>query len=129
MAEIFIPEYKAEAMRTNENNSMPFMKSLTNCLNKMVQEGYSENFTITDKGLASIQYHNYYQPDQIAVVNFFRFEGESDPDDNAILYVIETNDGVRGTLVDAYGVYTDSKLSQFMKNVETIQKKDTNNKA
>lgn len=105
------------------------MKSLTNCLNKMVQEGYSENFTITDKGLASIQYHNYYQPDQIAVVNFFRFEGESDPDDNAILYVIETNDGVRGTLVDAYGVYTDSKLSQFMKNVETIQKKDTNNKA
>lgn len=105
---------------------MPFMKSLTNCLNKMVQEGYIENFKITEQGLESLNQHNNYQPDQIQVINFFRFEGESDPDDNAIMYVIETNDGTRGTLVDAYGVYTDPKVSQFMKNVETIRKKDTN---
>lgn len=126
LAENFIPDDKADAMRTNENNSMPFMKSLTNCLNKMMQEGYTENFKITEQGLESLNQHNNYQPDQIQVINFFRFEGESDPDDNAIMYVIETNDGTRGTLVDAYGVYTDPKISQFMKNVETIRKKDTN---
>lgn len=108
---------------------MPFMKSLTNCLNKIVQEGYTENFKITERGLESLNQYNNYQPDQIEVINFFRFEGESDPDDNAILYVIETNDGTRGTLVDAYGVYTDQKVSQFMKKVETIHKKDTNHTA
>ena len=60
-------------------------------------------------------------------MNFYRFEGESDPDDNAILYIIETNDGTKGTLVDAYGVYNDSRVSQFMKAVETIQKKVVKN--
>ena len=111
----------------NENNSTPFMKSLATCLNKVMQEGYTENFKVTEEGLESLHKTNNYKPDQIHVVNFFRFEGQSDPDDNAILYVIETNDGTKGTLVDAYGVYTDPKVSNFMKDVETIQKKIVRN--
>lgn len=110
-------------MIVNENNSMPYMKSLATCLNRMITEGYTEDFKVTDQGLESIQHTSHYKPEQIQVVNFFRFEGESDPDDNAILYVIETNDGTKGTLVDAYGVYNDPKVSKFMKDVESIQKK------
>ena len=114
-------------MIVNENNSMPYMKSLATCLNRMIGEGYTEDFKITDKGLESLHKHINYKPDQIQIVNFFRFEGESDPDDNAILYVIETNDGTKGTLVDAYGVYSDAKLSGFMKEVENIHKKPGEN--
>lgn len=110
-------------MMLNENNSMPYMKSLATCLNKMMKEGYTENFKVTEEGLESFQKHNNYKPEQIQVVNFFRFEGESDPDDNAILYVIETNDGTKGTLIDAYGIYNDPKVAGFMKDVEKIQKK------
>lgn len=110
-------------MIVNENNSMPYMKSLATCLNRMVNEGYTEDFKITEQGLESLQKHSNYLPDQIQVVNFFRFEGESDPDDNAILYVIETNDGTKGTLIDAYGIYNDPKVTRFMKDVESIQKK------
>ena len=114
-------------MIVNENNSMPYMKSLATCLNRMITEGYTEDFKITDQGLESLNRHNHYKPEQIQIVNFFRFEGESDPDDNAILYVIETNDGTKGTLVDAYGVYNDAKVTRFMKDVETIQKKVVKN--
>lgn len=84
-------------------------------------KGYTEDFKITEQGLESP--HNNYKPEQVQVVNFFRFEGESDPDDNAILYVIETNDGAKGTLIDAYGVYNDSRVASFMHDVENIQKK------
>jgi|SRR5215204_4281028 len=118
---------KYSVMMLNENNSMPYMKSLATCLNKMVKEGYTEDFQVTDEGLESLHEHNNYKPEQIQIVNFFRFEGESDPDDNAILYLIETNDGIKGTLIDAYGVYNDSKLSQFMKDVETVHKRMTKN--
>lgn len=114
-------------MIVNENNSMPYMKSLANCLNRMVSEGYAEDFKITDNGLESLQKHNNYGPNEIQVVNFFRFEGESDPGDNAILYVIETDDGTRGTLVDAYGTYNDSRVTRFMQDVETIKKKNVKN--
>ena len=110
-------------MIVNENNSMPYMRSLTTCLNRMISDGYTEDFKVTDEGLESLHEHRNYKPEQIEVVNFFRFEGESDPDDNAILYVIETNDGIKGTLIDAYGVYNDQDISGFMKNVESIRKK------
>jgi hypothetical protein len=114
-------------MIVNEHNSMPYMRSLATCLNRMITDGYTEDFKITDAGLESLHEHRNYKPDQIQVVNFFRFEGESDPDDNAILYVIETNDGTKGTLIDAYGVYNDPKVSVFMKDVETIKKKVVKN--
>ena len=106
---------------------MPYMKSLATCLHRMVSEGYTEDFAISDGGLESLHKHNNYTPDQIQIVNFYRFEGESDPDDNAILYVIETSDGTKGTLVDAYGIYNDPNISRFMKDVEAIQKKSIKN--
>lgn len=106
---------------------MPYMKSLVSCLNHMVHDGYSEDFQITPMGLASLNKQSYYQPEDVRIVNFFRFEGESNPDDNAILYLIETNDGMKGTLVDGYGIYTDSAISNFLTEVKQIEKKTIKN--
>jgi len=99
------------------------MKSLSTCLNKMISDGYDQDYKVTERGLESLQKGKVYQPEQVQIVNFFRFEGMSDPDDNAILYVIETDDGGKGTIIDAYGIYMDPKITAFMKEVESIQKK------
>lgn len=101
------------------------MKSLSLCLNKLLEEGFTENFKATDKGIQSIESTKVYKPAQIQVVNFYRFEGASDPADNSILYAIQTSDNVKGTLVDAYGMYADSRIDDFMKEVEDIYKKNT----
>ena len=82
------------------------MKTLASCLNKVVNDGYTENFKVTDDGLQSLETEKIYKPDQVHIVNFFRFEGASDPSESAILYVIETTDGAKGSLTDAYGLYT-----------------------
>ena len=109
-----------------ENNDLvPHMKSLASLTNKMVLKGYDDDFKITDTGLKSLKTDKIYQPDQINIINFFRFEGQSDPNDNTIMYVIETTDGLKGTLIDAYGPYADRKLAEFMNHVESIQKKTT----
>lgn len=113
-------------MITNENNTMPYMKSLSSCLNKMVEDGYSADFKATDEGLFRLDTHKVYFPNDVKVVNFYRFEGPSNPEDNAILYVIETSDGVKGTLIDAYGTYSDPYVDRFIKNVDDIHKKVPN---
>jgi len=110
-------------MLLNQDNSMPYMKSLATCVNRMITEGYTEDFKITEQGLESLNKQKNYRPDQIQIVNFFRFEGMSKPNDNAVLYVIETNDGTKGTLIDAYGMYNDARIGRFMKDVERVQKK------
>ncbi len=115
-----------DSLDNNKNvEEVPDMKSLALLLNKMVLEGYDDDFKIADKGLRSLKTEKVYQPEQINVVNFFRFEGQSDPNDNTIMYVIETTDGLKGTLVDAYGPYADRKLAEFMTHVENMHKKTT----
>jgi hypothetical protein len=99
------------------------MKTLALCLNKVIKEGYTEDFKVSDNALESLSDNKKYSPEEVHVVNFFRFEGNSDPADNSILYVIETSDGKKGTLVDAYGPYADEKVNKHMKQVEDVQKK------
>src|SRR5687767_1866207 len=108
------------------NSNNPYMKTLALCLNKVVKEGYTEDFKVTDRGMISLHENRRYSPEQVHVVNYFRFEGFSDPADNSILYVIETDDGKKGTLIDAYGPYADEKVNKFMQQVEDVHKKITN---
>ena len=106
------------------NSSNPDdMKTLASCLNKIVRDGYEQNFKVTDQGLQSLETEKIYKPDQVQIVNFFRFEGASDPSDSAILYVIETGDGAKGSLTDAYGMYADPEIDKFIQDVENISKK------
>jgi hypothetical protein len=99
------------------------LKTLVSSLNSLVQLGFTEDYKVTDRGLKSLKTERVYSPDEVKVLNFYRFEGSSDPADNSILYAIETKDGGRGTLVDAFGPYGDSKVAAFMKEVDDITKK------
>ncbi len=105
------------------NDQIPHMKSLASLLNKMVLDGYDDDFKMKDKKLRSLKTDKLYLPGEINIINFFRFEGQSDPNDNTIMYAIATNDGQKGTIVDAYGAYADKDLAEFMKEVEGMNKK------
>jgi NADH dehydrogenase len=94
------------------------LKSLSSMLNHLTSLGYETQFQVTDQGLYSTKSEKTYKSNEIEVVRYFRFEGESNPDDNEILYAILTKDGEKGTLVDAYGIYNDAKITNFMKTVE-----------
>lgn len=114
-------------MQTQENNqqneAIPYMNTLTSCVNKVVKDGYTDAFKVTRNSLYSPSKDKNYSPEQIRIIDFYRFEGQSDPADNAIMYVIETNDGLKGTVIDAYGAYSDVNVTNFMNEVEEINKK------
>src|SRR6266496_691567 len=104
---------------------MDEMKTLSSVLNKKIQDGYTENFKVIEEGLQSLETEKIYKPEEVHIINFFRFEGASDPSESAILYVIETDDGAKGTLTDAYGMYADPHIDEFIKEVQDISKKNT----
>ena len=104
------------------------MKTLVSCMNSLQEKGYKENFVMDEKGLKGMESEKIYQPEDIKITDFYRFEGESDPGDNSILYAIETSDGVKGTLTDAYGPYADARTNKFIRNVEEIMKKTVGKK-
>lgn len=101
----------------------PYLKTLVDLHNKMMDDGYKEDFMMVEGKLKCVSTDKLYASSEVIINNFFRFEGQNDPDDSSIMYVIETNDGKKGTLIDAYGAYADPDISAFITEVETIQKK------
>jgi len=108
----------------NANDRTTYMAELGRCLAKLAVKGFNDQYKMLDGKLYCLTSGHSFVADDIKAVNFYRFEGVSNPDDMAILYAIETNDGRKGTLIDAYGYYADTQLGDFMKSVE-IHKKVT----
>ena len=111
-------------MNPNKNDATQQMKTLSEGVNESLEKGYTENFKVITKGLCTQDEKTIYIPQDISITNFYRFEGYSDPQDNSILYLIETKDGRKGTLIDAYGAEADTKISNFIRDVEDIHKKN-----
>lgn len=110
-------------METGPNEMTTYMTEMQRCLKKLEEAGYSELYKVEKDRLVNIKDNKKkYKAKEIKVPNFFRFEGPSNPDDMSILYAIETCDGGKGTLIDAYGVYADEVTGRFFKDVD-IQKK------
>lgn len=104
------------------NDRLTEMSSLSELTNVLEQKGFTEQFRVEERLLKTSRDDKGYRPDEVRAVNFYRFEGMSDPDDTSVLYAIETVDGRRGTLIDAYGTYSDSDVDEFVKEMEIFKK-------
>ena len=85
------------------------MKTLSETMEGLVRSGFTEHFGVRGDQLRGFESGRT-----------FGFEGVSDPDDMAILYAIESSNGIRGTLVDAFGVYSNPVISAFLEHVRFV---------
>ncbi len=101
------------------------MTTLSQVTEILRSKGYSEDFQMTEKGFTAKNEGSILTPDKITISKVYRFEGESNPGDMSILYAMETEEGVKGILIEAYGTYAgnDSEtLAEFLKKVKTEEK-------
>ncbi|MBT9392164.1 hypothetical protein KLP40_03230 [Hymenobacter sp. NST-14] len=99
-------------------------RSLVNVERKLNADGFTADFRVTEGRLFPMgdDRAKGYAPEEVTIVDFYRFEGESNPDDMSILYAIQTADGVKGTISTAYGTYGDTDVDSFLKTVEDLGK-------
>lgn len=81
------------------------------------KKGFTANFGFLDHAFTDVESGRTFTADQLDIVDHRRFEGMSDPDDMSVLYAIESNDGTKGIIVDAFGTYADPELGDFLENV------------
>jgi hypothetical protein len=90
------------------------MTTLSEIINKLKDEGYTEDFNLKDDCIQceDLKLH----PEHFVVDRHFRFEGESNPDDEAVVYAISSIDGkTKGVLVNGYGMYSDQLTDDIVK--------------
>ena len=95
------------------------MTSLLSVLEKLRIRKEDHEFKMTPEGFGTGN-GKYYKPEELVIIKTYRFEGESNPSDSSILYLIEANDGMRGYSLDAYGAYTnhDEKYDDFIQKIK-----------
>ncbi|QES90075.1 phosphoribosylpyrophosphate synthetase [Rhizosphaericola mali] len=69
-------------------------------------KGYTQNFDLNNDCIV-LEGSKIY-PTAFEIDHVFRFEDDSDPEEEEIIYGISSNTGDRGILVNAYGTYSDS---------------------
>ena len=93
-------------------------ETMTEALEGLKQRGFTANFEFLNNTFRAVDGGKTFSPDELTIVEHHRFEGVSDPDDLSVLYAIETNDGTRGTIADAFGPYANPDLGAFLKTVK-----------
>lgn len=87
------------------------METLSQAINELQIEGYISGITLDE--LSTLN------PLDWVIKKIHRFEGNTNPSDNSILYAIARKDGMRkALLINAYGVYNDSEINAFITKVE-----------
>jgi hypothetical protein len=93
------------------------MKTLSATMEDLARQGFTQHFGVVGDTLRALGKGQVFGANEVVICEYYRFEGVSDPDDMAIVYALESVDGARGTLVDAFGVYSDPVVSAFMDKV------------
>jgi len=94
------------------------MTTLSEIINKLRNEGYTEDFNLNADGRECPGSDVKNNPDKYIIDRHFRFEGASDPEDEAVVYAISSADGtVKGVLVNSYGMYSDETTDNMVKAI------------
>jgi len=91
-------------------------------LEELKERGFTYDFNLTAHALELHKDDGIrltLNPEDFTIVEFYRFEGMTDPSDTSILYAIESCDGLKGTLLSSYGVYADAMSNEMIQKLDT----------
>jgi len=91
--------------------------TLAGVMDDLARRGFTEHFVLTDGRLRAAD-GKTFAADEVVIAEHHRFEGVSDPDDMGDRVCHRNRSGVRGTLIDAFGVYSDPMVGAFLEDVE-----------
>ncbi|TXE20560.1 phosphoribosylpyrophosphate synthetase [Psychroflexus gondwanensis] len=96
--------------------------TVTEAMADLKKLGYTIDFSILTEKECLICHSTATElsPEDFEIDQFYRFEGESDPGDQMIVYAISSNkNNVKGVVVNAYGIYADNESSAIVKKLNT----------
>ena len=92
--------------------------TLLDALKDLAKRGYVQDFDVIPNGIKSRELDLQLYPEDFSIDEFYRFEGDSDPDENSIIFAISSKSGIKGTLIDAYGVYSEMLSSEMIEKLK-----------
>ncbi len=96
-------------------------ETLSEAITALKTQGYTEDLNLKENCLECISGKHKLLPHEFTVDKSFRFDVDEDPSDQAMLYAISSDKhGMKGLLVNGYGVYSDDATNEILKKLKSI---------
>jgi hypothetical protein len=92
--------------------------TMVETIEELKKNGFTANFEFLDQTFQDVDSGRTFRANELTIVEHYRFEGASDPDDMSVVYAIESNDGLKGIIADAFGLYANADLGGFLETVK-----------
>ncbi len=92
--------------------------TVTEAVSDLKRRGYNIDFNLQYDCIVCHDTPISLMPDEFEIVEVHRYEGDSDPADEAVVYVIESRNGEKGILVDAFGTYADNISTEMVEKLK-----------
>ncbi len=99
--------------------------TVSEAVNDLVKRGYTSDFNLNHDVdfLICNKTSRSLSPEDFEIDEVHRFEGETDPGDEVIVYAISSLDKeTKGIVVNAYGMYADNGASRIVKYLDAKAK-------
>src|SRR5690606_24173204 len=104
----------------DQDNLKESFGTLSETINGLIKLGYIHDFNISEECLVCHQTNITLSPNDFQIDKVYRFEGESNPEDQSILYAISSAKfDIKGVLVNGYGISSDDTTSKLIEKLET----------
>ena len=95
------------------------MTTLSEVINHLKEKGYTTDFNLRLDCLECEGNPLKIFPGEFIVDKHYRFEGDSDPDDEAIVFAISSSKyNLKGVLVNGYGISSESFSDEMIKALD-----------
>ena len=92
--------------------------TVTEAVKGLKERGYNIDFNIAFDKLVCTDNDICLHPDEFEIVESHRFEGDSNPDDEDVVYAVESKDGkVKGIITSAFGLYADPMSDKIIQKL------------
>jgi len=103
-----------------------YAKHETDYIRRYQEIGYTDSYRMDGSYLVSMDSKKRYPPEDVNIIKEHRYEGMSNPSDMSILFILETSDGNKGTLLAGFGPSANLELHEFISAIPEENVKDEN---
>jgi hypothetical protein len=92
--------------------------TVTEAVNGLKQRGYTIDFNLEADQISCKETPLALRAAEFEITEVYRFEGDSDPGDEAIVYAIESKNGQKGVLVNGFGISADEVGEEMIEKLK-----------
>lgn len=97
--------------------------TVTEAVALLREDGFTTDFQFNGNSIMSANGKRFAAKD-LSMLVVYRYEGPSDPADEATVYGLKTNEGTKGVLVIGDGIYADDAVTAMLVKLHQSENKE-----